>query len=82
VSPGGKERDYIQSSSTDRLLGSEHYDMSEAIRRQDVDQADRLAHEHTRQFHDQFMDFLKCQYATISASTSTSPPAERKEAVR
>ncbi len=54
--------DFIQLSTTDRLLTAEHTDIIEAIRRQDVVEADRLAHEHTRQFHDRFMNFLKAQY--------------------
>lgn len=54
--------DYIQSSTTDRLLSSDHYDMIEAIRDKDVERADRLAHDHTRQFHDRFMNFLCARY--------------------
>ncbi|MEX0304656.1 MAG: GntR family transcriptional regulator [Leisingera sp.] len=54
--------DYIQSSSTDHLLTSEHFDIIEAIRYQDVPLADQLAHEHTRQFHDRFMNFLSARY--------------------
>ncbi|MGF1611995.1 MAG: hypothetical protein ACFCUQ_21545 [Kiloniellales bacterium] len=44
------------------MLTSEHFDMVEAIRRQNVAEADRLAHDHTRQFYDRFMNFLKAQY--------------------
>lgn len=54
--------DYLRSSTTDHMLTSEHFDMIEAIRHQDVAEADRLAHDHTRQFHDRFMSFLKAQY--------------------
>ncbi|MBY5986559.1 GntR family transcriptional regulator [Roseovarius atlanticus] len=54
--------DFIQSSSSDRLLSTDHYDIVEAIHAQDVAEADRLAHEHTRQFHSQFMDFLRARY--------------------
>lgn len=54
--------DYIQSSSTDHLLTSDHYDMIEAIRMQDVQKADQLAHLHTRQFHDRFVNFLRASY--------------------
>ncbi|MCV2867452.1 GntR family transcriptional regulator [Defluviimonas sp. WL0002] len=54
--------DYIQSSTTDRLLSSDHYDMIEAIREKDVERADILAHDHTRQFHDRFMNFLRARY--------------------
>lgn len=36
--------------------------MIEAIRPRDVELADRLAHKHTRQFHDRFMDFMQAKY--------------------
>jgi len=55
--------DYIQSSTTDTLLGPEHQDMIDAIRDRDVARADRLAHEHTRQFHRRFVEFLSAQYS-------------------
>lgn len=55
--------DYIKASTTDILLGSEHQDMIEAIRARDVGEADRLAHEHTRQFHNRFVDFLSANYS-------------------
>ena len=55
--------DYIKASRTDTLLGSEHQEMIEAIRARDVDAADRLAHQHTRQFHERFMSFLIAHYS-------------------
>lgn len=55
--------DYVKSSTTDMLLGSEHQDMVDAIRAQDVNKADRLAHEHTRQFHNRFVSFLSAHYS-------------------
>ena len=55
--------DYIRASSTDTLLGPEHGDMIEAIRARDVELADRLAHQHTRQFHKRFVDFLSAKYS-------------------
>lgn len=54
--------EFIQSSTTDHLLNSDHYDMIEAIRDQDVERADQLAHAHTRQFHDRFINFLRASY--------------------
>ncbi len=54
--------DFIRSSDSDRLLSSDHYDIIAAIRLRDVPEADRLAHEHTRQFHTRFMDFLHARY--------------------
>lgn len=55
--------DYIKASTTDTLLGSEHRDMIEAIRARDVGEADRLAHQHTRQFHNRFVEFLSANYS-------------------
>ena len=37
-------------------------DMLEAIRARDVARADALAHAHTRQFRDNFIDFMKQNY--------------------
>jgi len=54
--------DYLQSSSTDQLLTTEHFDIVDAIRSMDVDLADKLAHRHTRQFHDRFMNFMRANY--------------------
>ena len=55
--------DYIKASTTDSLLGSEHQDMIDAIRARDIGAADRLAHEHTRQFHNRFVEFLSARYS-------------------
>ena len=54
--------DYLQASETDRILHGDHYDMIEAIRARDVSEADRLAHRHTRQFHDGFLNFMRARY--------------------
>lgn len=54
--------DYIRASTDDRLLGSEHAEMIDAIRSRDVTLADALAHAHTRQFHDRFRDYLSAKY--------------------
>lgn len=53
---------FIQMSETDRLLNSDHVDMIAAIRDRNVELADQLAHDHTRQFHRRFMDFLRSRY--------------------
>lgn len=55
--------DYIKASHTDSLLGSEHEEMIDAIRAQDIELADRLAHEHTRQFHNRFVEFLSAKFS-------------------
>ncbi|WP_209424698.1 GntR family transcriptional regulator [Pararhodobacter sp. SW119] len=54
--------DYLQSSETDGILHSDHYDMIDAIRARDVEEADRLAHKHTLQFHDGFLNFMRARY--------------------
>jgi DNA-binding GntR family transcriptional regulator len=54
--------DYLQAAETEGILHSDHYDMIEAVRACDVEEADRLAHKHTRQFHDGFMSFLRARY--------------------
>jgi DNA-binding GntR family transcriptional regulator len=46
------------------LLTDEHDDMLAAIQNRDVDRADELAHAHTRQFRDAFVEFLKMNYVT------------------
>ena len=55
--------DYIRASTTDRLLGSEHQETIAAIAAGDVALSDRLAHAHTRQFHDRFLAFLSAGYS-------------------
>lgn len=54
--------DYVQCSPSERLLNTDHYDMIDAIRDRDVTNVDRLAHNHTRQFHDRFLNFLRAKY--------------------
>ena len=54
--------EFIQSSESDHLLTSEHFEITKAIQDQDVELADRLAHAHTRQFHDRFMNFMQASY--------------------
>ena len=55
--------DYLERSQSDGLLGSEHREMIVAIKNRDVAEADRLAHAHTRQFHNRFMEFLSARYS-------------------
>ena len=54
--------EFIQSSESDHMLTSEHFEITKAIQDQDVELADRLAHAHTRQFHDRFMNFMRAGY--------------------
>lgn len=63
--------DYLERTSDGYLLTDEHAEMLEAIRARDVERADALAHAHTRQFRDNFMDFMKENY---SRAVSLKPP--------
>lgn len=45
------------------LLTDEHDEMIAAIKARNVERADRLAHDHTRQFRDNFIEFMKENYA-------------------
>jgi DNA-binding GntR family transcriptional regulator len=56
--------DYIERTHDGKLLTDEHDDMIEAIRAQDVERADALAHAHTRQFRDNFLNFLRENYVS------------------
>ena len=53
------------------LLTDEHHDMLAAIKAKDVERADKLAHDHTRQFRDSFIAFMKANYATDIALGQT-----------
>ena len=54
--------EFTKNSIRGRALGPEHFTMIEAIEKQDVDAADRLAHEHSALFHDRFFEFLQARY--------------------
>lgn len=56
--------EFTKNSAKGRSLGPEHFTMIDAIEQQDVDAADRLAHEHTALFHDRFFEFLRAKYET------------------
>ncbi|MEZ5832726.1 MAG: GntR family transcriptional regulator [Dongiaceae bacterium] len=55
---------FLERTREGYLLTDEHHDMLAAIEAKDVERADRLAHDHTRQFRDSFVDFMKENYAT------------------
>jgi DNA-binding GntR family transcriptional regulator len=59
--------DYIDRTQDGRLLTDEHEEMIEAIRAKDVARADHLAHVHTRQFRDRFLDFLRANHTSSIA---------------
>jgi DNA-binding GntR family transcriptional regulator len=56
--------DFLERSPDARLLTDEHDEMIAAIAARDAERADALAHAHTRQFRDNFIDFMKENYAT------------------
>lgn len=51
--------EYLERTGDGYLLTDEHAQMLAAIRARDVDRADALAHAHTRQFRDSFIDFMR-----------------------
>ena len=56
--------DYIERTRDARLLTDEHEGMIEAIRNRDIERADKLAHSHSRQLRDNFLEFLRKNYAS------------------
>lgn len=68
--------DYIEKTNDGRLLTDEHEEMIDAIRARDVARADRLAHDHSRQFRDRFLDFLRANYS--AGIDLSAPPAQAR----
>ncbi|WP_331376301.1 GntR family transcriptional regulator [Sinorhizobium chiapasense] len=56
--------EYLERSHEGYLLTDEHNLMLEAIRAKNVDLADELAHAHTRQFQQNFINFMRENYTT------------------
>ncbi len=56
--------EFLERTREGYLLTDEHHEMLAAIKAQDVERADRLAHDHTRQFRDNFIAFMKENYTT------------------
>lgn len=54
--------EFLERTNEGYLLTDEHDEMLEAIRLRDAERADALAHAHTRQFRDSFIDFMKENY--------------------
>jgi DNA-binding GntR family transcriptional regulator len=54
--------DFIERGQGGYLLTDEHDAMLDAISAGDIERADALAHAHTRQFRENFIDFLKVNY--------------------
>lgn len=58
---------YLEEGNEGHLLTDEHDEMLAAIRDKNIERADTLAHLHTRQFRDNFMDFMKRSYLKDAA---------------
>jgi DNA-binding GntR family transcriptional regulator len=56
--------EYLERTHDGYLLTDEHELMLDAIKTKDVDRADELAHAHTRQFQDNFINFMRENYTT------------------
>jgi len=56
--------EYLERAENGYLLTDEHDEMIAAITAKDADRADALAHAHSRQFRDSFIDFMKANYAS------------------
>lgn len=56
--------EYLERTNDGYLLSDEHDLMIQAIREKDIDLADKLALEHTRQFRDNFIQFMKENYTS------------------
>ena len=67
--------EYLERTHDGYLLTDEHQLMLEAIAERDMDRADQLAHAHTRQFQNNFIDFMRENYSADIALKSV--PADR-----
>ncbi|CDX43911.1 putative transcriptional regulator, GntR family [Mesorhizobium sp. ORS 3359] len=56
--------DFLERTHDGYLLTDEHHLMFTAIKAKDVEQADVLAHAHTRQFQANFINFMRENYTT------------------
>lgn len=56
--------EYLERTHEGYLLTDEHQLMLDAIKDKNVDLADELAHAHTRQFQDNFINFMRENYTT------------------
>lgn len=72
--------DYLEQGSGGYLLTDEHDQMLEAIRDRDIDLADALAHAHTRQFRDNFIEFMKQNYLRDAKLTLGEPVSDEAHA--
>lgn len=62
--------EYLERGHEGYLLTDEHQLMLDAIRDRNVELADELAHQHTRQFQENFVNFLRENYSKEISLTS------------
>ncbi len=55
--------DHLERTREGRLLTDEHDEMIAVIAARDANRADQLAHQHTCQFRDNFLNFLRENHA-------------------
>lgn len=67
--------DYLERTHDGYLLTDEHAAILAAIRDRDAERADALAHAHTRQFRDNFIEFMRENYLRDVPLGSFSPAA-------
>ena len=72
--------EFLERTHEGYLLTDEHHEMLAAIQAKDVERADKLAHDHTRQFRDSFIAFMKENYATDIAAGADQHAAADDEA--
>jgi DNA-binding GntR family transcriptional regulator len=66
---------YLEQGNEGVLLTDEHDEMLAAVRDRDVARADGLAHAHTRQFRDNFIQYLKQNYLQDAPFPTLGPAA-------
>jgi DNA-binding GntR family transcriptional regulator len=64
---------YLEQGNEGVLLTDEHDEMLAAIRDRDIARADALAHAHTRQFRDNFFDYMTQNYLKDAPLTPLGP---------
>lgn len=67
---------YLEGGNEGHLLTDEHDEMLAAIRDRDIERADTLAHLHTRQFRENFMDFMKRSYLSEASLAPMGRPGQ------
>ncbi|MBI1173418.1 FCD domain-containing protein [bacterium] len=66
---------YLEQGHEGVLLTDEHDEMMAAIRDRDTARADALAHAHTRQFRDNFLEYMKQSHLADADLINLGPPA-------